>query len=562
MSVLDKILKTDAKKDGWIGFDLDGTLATRPGKFDLDEVGEPVKKMIDVLKKHLADGDTCKIFTARAATLGHEKAIWRWLKEQRLPKLDITNAKDHRMKLLYDDRAVSVRTDEGTTKRASQPSTSEIRRAMTAAGLPRDVQFFVGRDKATACYGDWHSKEVCDAGDRLGSKLLDGWENPDASEIGRPPWATRSVNSKTEGKDVIHTCKHNHCPECGRVSNFCKDETDGQHEPKVISKKVCKSCQLAKQEKIPQPFQGLKAATAVDDLRAAKAHSDAGRYTAKQSILRKVIGEHSGDFTVDDARAHHPGITHTPSGFKLHAPKTVARLVGQPMTEKSDDLQHSSGDPLHHWRNGKQADFQQDLEKAEARTNANPTDAQKESGRYKKGVVKARGLTIAIENPKGSVRSGTDKSGKRWEQVMAWPYGHAKGVEAVDGDDLDIFLGPDPEHGRIFVIDQHIAGEYDESKVMLGYPDEQGARKGYLDCYEKGWKGLGHIRELTDEKFKEWIKGGQDTPAKEARSSQERLDRLRDRRGECRMCGRPNQEGKVCSCLTKEASVLALVLRA
>lgn len=164
----------------------------------------------------------------------------------------------------------------------------------------------------------------------------------------------------------------------------------------------------------------------------------------------------------------------------------------------------------------KSADFQQDLEAARDRTNTSPSEAQVKAENYAKGVVKVRGLIVAIENPKGSVRRGTDKSGKKWEQKMAWDYGYAKGVSAVDGDKLDIFLGPDPEHGKIFVVDQVLDGKYDESKVMLGFEDEAAAKAGYLANYEKGWKGLGHITEMNDDKFKEWYQGGQNGMAKDA----------------------------------------------
>ena len=157
--------------------------------------------------------------------------------------------------------------------------------------------------------------------------------------------------------------------------------------------------------------------------------------------------------------------------------------------------------------------WKKELEQARKATETEPSEAQIAAENYRKGTVRLRGLEIAIENPKGSVRRGTDKSGKKWEQEMAWDYGYAKRVNAVDGDKLDIFIGPDPENGKIFVVNQVIDGKYDESKVMLGFPDEQAAKDGYLANYEKGWKGLGDIVEMSDEKFQKWIKGGQTTKA-------------------------------------------------
>lgn len=41
-----------------------------------------------------------------------------------------------------------------------------------------------------------------------------------------------------------------------------------------------------------------------------------------------------------------------------------------------------------------------------------PTDAQIEAGNYRKGHFPWNGMHLVIENPKGSVRSGTDAAGK------------------------------------------------------------------------------------------------------------------------------------------------------
>ena len=54
------------------------------------------------------------------------------------------------------------------------------------------------------------------------------------------------------------------------------------------------------------------------------------------------------------------------------------------------------------------------IAQAEAETNQNPTDGQKEAGNYKKGHVRIGQFDITVENPKGSVRRGTDASGKAW----------------------------------------------------------------------------------------------------------------------------------------------------
>lgn len=139
--------------------------------------------------------------------------------------------------------------------------------------------------------------------------------------------------------------------------------------------------------------------------------------------------------------------------------------------------------------------------------NTEPTEAQKEAGNYRMGHVKIDGMDVTIENPKGSIRRGTDADGKKWESEMHYDYGYIRGTKAVDNDHIDIFLSDNPETGNVFVVDQvnPKTGEFDESKVMYGFASEQDARDAYLSNYEKGWKGLGKITEVTREEFKKWI---------------------------------------------------------
>ena len=149
---------------------------------------------------------------------------------------------------------------------------------------------------------------------------------------------------------------------------------------------------------------------------------------------------------------------------------------------------------------------QEVLAAAEAATEANPTDAQKEAGNYKKGHVKIDGYDVTIENPKGSVRRGTDASGKQWEQEMQNTYGYIRGTEGVDGDHIDVFFSEDPSQGDVFVVDQvNKDGSFDEHKVMYGFASEEEARKAYLSNYEEGWQGLGAITHVSKEEFKKWI---------------------------------------------------------
>lgn len=155
----------------------------------------------------------------------------------------------------------------------------------------------------------------------------------------------------------------------------------------------------------------------------------------------------------------------------------------------------------------------QQIEAARAEVAPEPTEAQKEAGNYKKGHLTLQGLDIALENPKGSTRSGTDQDGKVWQSTMAHDYGYIKRTLGADGDHVDVFIGDQPDSETVYVVDQvdPKTGKFDEHKVMMGFADEQAARAGYLANYEKGWKGLGTIKAMPVEEFKVWVKEGDTT---------------------------------------------------
>ena len=142
----------------------------------------------------------------------------------------------------------------------------------------------------------------------------------------------------------------------------------------------------------------------------------------------------------------------------------------------------------------------------ELKVNTNPSEAQKEAGNYKKGHIKINGFDVSIEQPVGSVRSGKDASGKEWSQVMNNTYGYIRGTESVDGDHIDVFLGPDMNSDMVYVVDQvNTDGSFDEHKVMMGFSSLEDARSAYLSNYEDGWQGLGNITGVALDEFKKWI---------------------------------------------------------
>ena len=154
----------------------------------------------------------------------------------------------------------------------------------------------------------------------------------------------------------------------------------------------------------------------------------------------------------------------------------------------------------------KENSVQTSIANAEAETETYPSEAQKKAGNYKKGHVKIDGFDVTIENPKGSMRRGTDADGKQWEQEMHNTYGYILGTEGVDGDHIDVFLSDNPANGDVFVVDQvNKDGTFDEHKVMYGFSTEEEARNAYLSNYEDGWTGLGAITRVSKEEFKKWV---------------------------------------------------------
>ncbi|MGL5224877.1 MAG: hypothetical protein ACRC8Q_06045, partial [Aeromonas sp.] len=152
------------------------------------------------------------------------------------------------------------------------------------------------------------------------------------------------------------------------------------------------------------------------------------------------------------------------------------------------------------------AQLEDDLQQAREMTDADPTDKQKQSGDYQQGELSAFGLDLAIENPKWHVRSGTSKDGNKWQISMAHDYGYIKGTKGMDGDEVDVFIGPNLQSEAAFVISQlDVDGKLDEHKVMLGFDDEEGAKQGYLSSYMAGWNGLGSIQEMTLPELKAWL---------------------------------------------------------
>jgi hypothetical protein len=103
---------------GWIGVDLDGTLAHYEGWQGLAHIGPPVPRMVARVKGWLAAGRDVRIVTARVSHNGTAASmvaaqialihVMRWCAVHLGTELPVTCTKDYAMLELWDDRAVQV----------------------------------------------------------------------------------------------------------------------------------------------------------------------------------------------------------------------------------------------------------------------------------------------------------------------------------------------------------------------------------------------------------------------------------------------------------------------
>jgi hypothetical protein len=101
------------RPQGWIGVDLDGTLAHYDPSKGADHIGAPVPAMAIRVRNWLVAGYEIRIFTARASVPELIPPVEAWCARHFGVRLPVTNAKDFGMIELWDDRCVQVRVNTG-----------------------------------------------------------------------------------------------------------------------------------------------------------------------------------------------------------------------------------------------------------------------------------------------------------------------------------------------------------------------------------------------------------------------------------------------------------------
>lgn len=109
------------------------------------------------------------------------------------------------------------------------------------------------------------------------------------------------------------------------------------------------------------------------------------------------------------------------------------------------------------------------------------------------------GLDITIELNSNDIRTGTDKSGKSWATPVSWHYGYFNDYIGADDEELDVFVGPYPNHNEIFIVNQYSPdGKFDEHKVMIGFKSQTIALQSFYRNFGKDWLGYGTITDAYD----------------------------------------------------------------
>lgn len=155
---------------------------------------------------------------------------------------------------------------------------------------------------------------------------------------------------------------------------------------------------------------------------------------------------------------------------------------------------------------------EEDRQSARAETKLNPTEKEKESGKYPKGEFEWQGFNLKIETPIGTTRKGRTKAGKEWSVVMPADYGEFSSLYGADGDKLDFMAGPDLSAPNVTIIDQYTEdGKFDEHKVFVGFASEADALNAFDKSFSDGSgprrrqnAGASTAQTIPVEGFKAW----------------------------------------------------------
>ena len=118
-----------------------------------------------------------------------------------------------------------------------------------------------------------------------------------------------------------------------------------------------------------------------------------------------------------------------------------------------------------------------------------------------------QGLRIKIENEVGTTRKGVDKDGKPWAITMSYDYGEILNSKGVDGDPVDVFLGPNKSAKFVYVVHQTTkdGNRFDEDKCFMGFDNAMDAKQAFYKNYDIPDFFFGDVQAIPIQEFKKLV---------------------------------------------------------
>ena len=117
-----------------------------------------------------------------------------------------------------------------------------------------------------------------------------------------------------------------------------------------------------------------------------------------------------------------------------------------------------------------------------------------------------QGLPIAVENPAGTTRTWRDGNGElTGSTYMLADYGYIEGYVGSDGEEIDVYVGPDESAAYAYVVHQRAWPDFtkhDEDKVILGCSSADDAKALYLAHRNDGERAFGGMSVIPLDDFK------------------------------------------------------------
>jgi DNA repair protein RadC/GNAT superfamily N-acetyltransferase len=114
-----------------------------------------------------------------------------------------------------------------------------------------------------------------------------------------------------------------------------------------------------------------------------------------------------------------------------------------------------------------------------------------------------------------AIREETEGKTPRWSVTMPAAYGYVKRTTGKDGDQVDVYIGPNPKSRQVYIIDQidPKSREFDEHKVMLGFDDQSEAMAAYDQAFSDGTgeSRRGAVTPMSMDAFRKWLRSGDTT---------------------------------------------------